>query len=117
MKTITVEPRKASGPLVKPAAQPLRLPTVCMVTSAYAPEVSGGSVQARTLTEALRGRIRCVVVTTTTDRTLAAVDTVNDIPVHRIYVDPRHDLVVALRWVSGDHFDGFISRLLAGVSE
>ena len=36
---------------------------------------------------------------------------------NRIYVDPRHDLVVALRWVSGDHFDGFISRLLAGVSE
>lgn len=35
---------------------------------------------------------------------------------NRIWVSPEHDLVVALRWVSGEHFDGFIERLLSAVA-
>lgn len=65
-------------------------PTVCMVTGTYAPEVSGGSLQGRTLAVALKPRIRCVVLTTTTDSTLQREDVVDDIPVYRVYVEPRN---------------------------
>ena len=34
---------------------------------------------------------------------------------NRIWVDPEHDLVVVLRWMEGEHFDGFASRVLAAV--
>ena len=34
---------------------------------------------------------------------------------NRVWVDPEHDLVVVLRWMEGDHFDGFVSRVLAAV--
>lgn len=35
---------------------------------------------------------------------------------NRILVIPSLNLVVALRWVAGEHFNGFVDRLLAGVS-
>lgn len=34
---------------------------------------------------------------------------------NRIYGDPENELVVVSRWLSGDHYDGFISRVLASV--
>lgn len=34
---------------------------------------------------------------------------------NRIWVSPEHDLVVVLRWVAPEHFDGFIRRVLAAV--
>jgi glycosyltransferase involved in cell wall biosynthesis len=61
---------------------------VCLVTGAYYPEVSGGGLQARTLALALRSRVRCTVVTTTTDPSLPARDTIEGIPVRRVFLDP-----------------------------
>ena len=34
---------------------------------------------------------------------------------NKIWVDPEHDLVVVLRWVASEHFDGFAKRVLAAV--
>lgn len=34
---------------------------------------------------------------------------------NRIWVDPEHDIVAVVRWLGGQHFDGFIERLLAAV--
>ncbi len=35
--------------------------------------------------------------------------------VNRIWVDPEHDLVVVIRWINGDAFDGFAKRVLAAI--
>ena len=35
--------------------------------------------------------------------------------VNRIWVDPEHDLVVVIRWIDGDAFDGFAKRVLAAI--
>ncbi|MBT4141124.1 MAG: serine hydrolase [Candidatus Latescibacteria bacterium] len=35
---------------------------------------------------------------------------------NRVWVAPELDLVVVLRWVSGDYYDGFVQRVLAAVS-
>ena len=35
--------------------------------------------------------------------------------VNRVWVAPDLDLVVVLRWISGEHFDGFVKRVLASV--
>ena len=35
---------------------------------------------------------------------------------NRIWVVPSLNLVVVLRWVGAEHFNGFVDRLLAGVS-
>ncbi len=34
---------------------------------------------------------------------------------NKIWVDPEHDMVVVLRWVASEHFDGFAKRVLAAV--
>lgn len=34
---------------------------------------------------------------------------------NRIWVVPELDMVVVLRWVAPDHFDGFAKRLLAAI--
>lgn len=34
---------------------------------------------------------------------------------NRIWVDPEHDIVAVVRWLGGQHFDGFVERLLAAV--
>lgn len=34
---------------------------------------------------------------------------------NRIFADPEHDLVVVSRWLAEEHYDGFISRVLAAV--
>ncbi|MFW6078011.1 MAG: serine hydrolase domain-containing protein [Gemmatimonadota bacterium] len=37
--------------------------------------------------------------------------------VNRIWVSPDHDLVVVVRWLDGQYFDGFIERVLAAVED
>lgn len=34
-----------------------------------------------------------------------------------IYVDPRHDLVVVVRWIENDALDGFVQRVLASLTD
>lgn len=36
--------------------------------------------------------------------------------INRVYVDSEHDLVVVIRWIDGEYFDGFIQRILAAVA-
>ena len=47
---------------------------VCMVTGSYAPEISGGGLQCRTLVAALGGDPACFILTTTTQAGLPARD-------------------------------------------
>ena len=35
--------------------------------------------------------------------------------VNRIYVDGRRDLVVVVRWIDGEAYDGFVERVLEAV--
>jgi glycosyltransferase involved in cell wall biosynthesis len=60
---------------------------VLMVTGAYYPELSGGGLQARAVVQALRDRVRFMVLTTSIQPELPA-DVLDDgVPVHRIFVD------------------------------
>lgn len=59
---------------------------VLMVMGAYWPEVSGGSRQCRQLVRALDDRVRFSVLTTTTDRTLPAHETIDGVAVGRVFV-------------------------------
>ena len=34
---------------------------------------------------------------------------------NRVWVSPELDMVVVIRWMSADHFDGFVERVLAAV--
>lgn len=63
-------------------------PGVLMVTGAYFPEMSGAGLQCRALVREVRGAVRVAVLTTTTDRGLSGEDTVDDVPVYRVFVDP-----------------------------
>jgi glycosyltransferase involved in cell wall biosynthesis len=63
------------------------VPGVLMVTGVYYPEVSGASVQCRTLMSAFGDRVRCRVLTTTSDPTLPRDALVDGVPVHRVFVD------------------------------
>jgi glycosyltransferase involved in cell wall biosynthesis len=98
---------------------------VLMVTGAYYPELAGGSLQCRTLTNALRHRVRVTVLTTTAMRDAPAYSEVDGVPVHRIYVDPRDrasKLTAAWRLTrllprlvqSSDifHFHGFTEKMV-----
>jgi len=69
-----------------------RAPGILMVTGAYFPELSGGGLQCKATINALRGRLRFMVLTTSTDPSLRADDEVEGTPVHRAYVD------VTSRW-------------------
>ena len=96
-----------------------------MVVGAYYPELAGGSLQCRTLIAALRDRVSFSVLTTTGDRGLPALSTVEGIPVYRVYVDARRPstkiagtlrmLALAPRLASGAdifHFHGFTEKML-----
>lgn len=95
-----------------------------MVVGAYYPELAGGSLQCRTLIEALRDRVEFLVLTTTSDPQLA-VERLDGVPVHRVFVDARnpatklagawHLLRLSPRLVaSADifHFHGFTEKML-----
>ena len=62
-------------------------PGVLMVTGAYFPELSGGGLQARTMTRALRQWLDFEVFTTCTDRSLPHHQFVEGTRVTRVYVD------------------------------
>lgn len=64
-------------------------PGVLMVTGAYAPEISGGGVQCRTMIQTVGDRLRFRVLTTCTDPTLARDAIVDGIPVTRMFVDVK----------------------------
>ena len=34
---------------------------------------------------------------------------------NRVWVDPEHDMVIVLRWVAPEHFNGFVDRVMAAV--
>jgi glycosyltransferase involved in cell wall biosynthesis len=96
-----------------------------MVVGAYYPELAGGSLQCRTLIEALRERVEFSVLTTTSDRRQATDEHVGGVPVHRVFVDARnpamkvrstlHLMRMAPRLAaSADifHFHGFTQKML-----
>ena len=65
-----------------------RLPyRVLCVTGAYAPELSSGGLQTRAIVRILRGRLDVAVLTTATNPTLPARDTVEEVPVSRIHIN------------------------------
>ena len=68
-----------------------------LVTGAYSPELSSGGQQSQAAAFILRERIDVVVLTTSTNPSLSAHDTVEGVPVSRIPVDvkSRWSLVMA----------------------
>jgi glycosyltransferase involved in cell wall biosynthesis len=98
-------------------------PGVLMVTGVYAPEISGASLQCRTLVAALGDRARCRVLTTTSERALAGEDVIDGVPVRRVLVDlvrPATKIAAALAMVRACvrdapaidivHFHGFSQK-------
>jgi len=67
-------------------------PRVLVVTGAYAPELSGGGLQARALVGALREHARFMVLTTSTDEALPKESEVDGVTVMRVAVDIRSPL-------------------------
>ena len=64
-------------------------PRILMVTGAYFPEISAGGLQSRAVARELAGRADVRVLTTATDASLVPHETVEGIPVSRIYVDVK----------------------------
>src|SRR5687767_3966047 len=60
-----------------------------MVTGAYFPEISAGGLQSRAVARELAARADVRVLTTSTDPSLAARDTIDGTRVSRIYVDVK----------------------------
>lgn len=60
-----------------------------MITGAYAPETSGGAVVCRDIIGALRGEVTFLVLTTSHDRTLPTVGSVDGVMVYRIFATLR----------------------------
>jgi glycosyltransferase involved in cell wall biosynthesis len=96
-----------------------------MVVGAYYPELAGGSLQCRTLVTALRDRVRFSILTTTIERGLPALSDVDDVPVHRVFVDvgsPLAKVAAAMRMLRLTpalaarhdifHFHGFTEKML-----
>ena len=69
--------------MTQPSSPP---PGVLMVTGAYFPELSGGGLQCKALIDALRTDVRFAVLTTSTDASLPADDTIDGTPVRRVYI-------------------------------
>src|SRR6266550_4813055 len=64
------------------------LPSVLMVIGAYDPELSGGGLPCREIVTRLRGRAQFMVLTTTADPSLPTNDERDEVPVHRVFIDP-----------------------------
>src|SRR5437588_2482829 len=103
----------------------MRQPRVLMVVGAYYPELAGGSLQCRTLMQALHDRVAFAVLTTTGDRRLPVNDRIDGVPVHRVFVDPgRLASKISGTWrllrlaprlaktVDIFHFHGFTQKML-----
>ena len=63
-------------------------PGVLMVAGAYYPEVSGAGLQCRALVRQLRENVEFTVLTTTAHPARQVADTIDGVPVLRIFVDP-----------------------------
>lgn len=57
------------------------------VTGAYAPELSSGGLQTQAMLGLLRGRVEAAVLTTSTNPSLPARDTIDGVPVSRVGID------------------------------
>ena len=64
-------------------------PRVLFVTGAYAPEISAGGLQSRAVAREIAGRADARVLTTAADPSLARHETIDGIPVSRIYIDVK----------------------------
>jgi len=62
---------------------------ILMVTGAYFPEISAGGLQSRAVAREIARRADVRVLTTSTDPSLAAHETIDGTPVSRIYVDVK----------------------------
>jgi glycosyltransferase involved in cell wall biosynthesis len=75
-------------------------PGVLMISGAYFPELSGGSLPIRAIVRQLHDAARFAVLTTTADRALPGDDERDGVPVYRVFVDPARlwsKVVAALR--------------------
>ena len=63
-------------------------PGVLMISGAYFPELSGGSLPIRAIVRQLHDAVRFAVLTTAADRTLPVDDERDGVPVYRVFVDP-----------------------------
>ena len=70
-----------------------------MVAGAYSPELSSGGLQSAAVARALGSRLTARVLATTADPALRPRDTVDGVPVSRIYIDVRSRLSFALAMV------------------
>ncbi len=59
-----------------------------MVVGAYYPELSGAGLQCRALVGRLRDEVDFTVLTTTADRSLPITETLDGVPVSRVFIDP-----------------------------
>ena len=66
----------------------MRAPRALLVTGAYAPEFSAGGMQCQAAARILQARTSFHVLTTATIPALTALDTIEGIPVSRVFVRP-----------------------------
>ena len=97
-------------------------PGVLMVTGVYYPEISGASLQCRTLVAAFGDRVRCRVLTTTSSRALPRTTEVDGVPVRRVIVDlarpwTKLTSAVAMAWTFLRNVSRFEIVHLHGFSE
>ncbi len=97
-------------------------PRALFVTGAYSPEFSAGGLQCQAAARALHHRASAVILTTATDPTLSARDTVDGVDVSRIIVTQGHwssaratvrmmtELVRLLPRVDLVHIQGFSAK-------
>lgn len=74
--------------------------SVCMVSGAYFPEISGGDLQCRTLANALKEKIEFFIITTCKEWSLRKREIVEGIPVYRINVTTNNTLCILKGFLS-----------------
>jgi mannosyltransferase len=83
-----------------------------MVTGAYFPELSGGGLQCKAIVDALRHDIRFAVLTTCTNASLPEAETIDGIPVRRVWVNVKSRWSTVLAgWAMAKTFLQLATRL------
>src|SRR5207253_5638516 len=84
--------RSRTGPPIAPSESGMMnevsRPGVLMISGAYFPELSGGSLPIRAIVRQLHDAVRFAVLTTAADRALPVEDERDGVPVYRVFVDP-----------------------------